>query len=89
MKIDLRQRLAVAQHQSDARNGRRDGPQRRLHVEDHPGSQCGHKRRIAREVNRIPEALLGKQQNGLVLQRLGAKSQRRDRASPNFFQRHS
>ena len=73
MKIDLRQRLTVAQHQSDARDGRRDGLQRRLHVEDHSGSERGHQRRIAHEVNGIPEPLLGKQQNGLILERLGAE----------------
>ena len=82
MKIDWRQRLTIAQHQPDARNGRSQRLKRRLHAEDHFGAARGHQRRVAHKVNGIPEPLLGKQQNGLVLDRFGAEPQRRHRALP-------
>ena len=54
---------------SGAVNAREQIFQRRLHLEDHFGAKCCDERRIAHKLNGIAEALLGKKQDGLALDR--------------------
>jgi hypothetical protein len=81
LEIERRQRLCVRNDGFDAWHRGHEADELRLNLQNHARAKARDQWCIADELDRVAEALLGMEQDGLAAERLIAEPQRRQKAS--------